>query len=577
MTILIQERDTDQSSNGRRSPSASSLVVRAWSSTAGAALMLLAIYVGVLILSDLGGNIGSDVGGKTATLDALVSDGTVDVGYWAEAYDPDGSVHPMFSTERFGDDWVNVTTLPMLLLAWPLAEIGGLGLAMALPLLGSLAAATAGRRLAKQLGGNHVLAFWAIGLGSPAAFYATSFWEHSIGLGLMAWGVVMLHAALDGQPRPALVSGMLFGAAATLRQEALVYGFVAGLILVIVLAAGWRRAEDQPVPERAKRSAASGAAMAAAALGVLLANTALEQAILGESFRGDRAAGSASSFASGLGQRWHDAVLTTFAPFGSVSLIETVLGLILLAAIATATLQLRRGLDAQRAMVVAGVLYLLVAIEIVVNGLSFMPSLLIVTPLAIVGAVLGVADHQSRPLAALALGAMPLVWMVQYSAGMAAQWGGRYLLLSGWLLIVLACGLSSAALRQIVTMTAAIGFATSALGAVWTVQRTNAIAETSAELALVDADVVVFNSSLDARQTGSVAVSHRWLAADGPDELLEVFDVLASASVDQFAFIDVDFGGEPIDIDGFEIVGDDRIDYLSGFQYRVTFFERSGS
>lgn len=577
MTSLIEERATPNEPGDEAPARAASVIERMLSSTVGAVCVLMAIYIGVVGLSDLEGNIGSDVGGKTATVDALVANGSLDLGYWAEEHDPDGSVHPMFSTAPFGDDWVNVTTLPMILLAWPLAEVGGLALAMVLPMMGSVAAALAARRLATQLGGNGVLAVWAVGLGSPAAFYASSFWEHSLGLGLMAWAVAMLYSAFDGEMKYALASGALFGAAATLRQEALVYGFVAGLILVAVLSDGWARAEERMLRERSMSALLSGASMAFGAVAMLAANTALEQAVLGESFRGGRAASSASSFATGLGRRWNDAVLTTFAPFGSVSLIETVLGLVLIAAIGYATLQLHRGADARRPLVVAGVLYLLVAIEIVVNGLSFIPSLLIVAPLAIVGAVLGSLERRSRPLVALAVGALPLVWMVQYSAGMAAQWGGRYLLLSGWLLIVLACGLHSAAVKQIVTATAAVGFAMAALGAVWTVQRTNVVGSSSRALALVETDVVVFNSSLDARQTGSISVNGQWLAADNSDELDEVLGVLEAASVDQFAYIDVDFGSDPIDVVGFIIVDDQRIDYLAGFQYRVTFFERIGS
>lgn len=553
------------------------LVFRLLRSTVGSAALLLAIYASVVALSDLGGNIGSDVGGKTATLDALVESGSLDLGYWASDLDPDGSVHPMFRTARFGDEWVNVTTLPMLLLAWPLAEIGGLSLAMMLPMFGSVAAALAARRMSRDLGNGGTLAFWAVGLGSPAAFYATTFWEHSIGLGLMAWGMVTFRDALDGGVRSALLSGLLFGVAAVLRQEALVYGFVAGIVLVGSAATGWTASERRSSRERWSGALASGTAMAGAAVAMLLGNRALEGAILGETFRDGRTAGAASSFGSGLGRRWNDAILTTLAPFGSVSVIETVVGLVLIAAIAAAVVQLRRAADARRPLVVAGIVYLLIGLEIVVNGLSFVPALLIVSPLAIVGAALGVRDRRAYPLLGVALGSMPLVWMAQYSAGMAAQWGGRYLLLSGWILIVLACGLRTRALRPIVAATAAVGFAASALGAVWTVHRTDVIASASAQLALVDAEVVVFNSSLDARQTGSVAVDGTWLAADNADALVEVLDVLAQAGVDQFAYVDVAFEGGTIDVDGFEAVGEQRIDYLGGFQYRVTTFDRAGS
>ena len=56
-----------------------------------------------------------------------------------------------------------------------------------------LARACGARALARRLGARTgVATFWVIGLATPVAIYALDFWEHSLGLALMLWGVVLL-------------------------------------------------------------------------------------------------------------------------------------------------------------------------------------------------------------------------------------------------------------------------------------------------------------------------------------------------------------------------------------------------
>ncbi len=68
-----------------------------------------------------------------------------DVGYWAEQWDPTGHYHPLFDSKQNDDgEWINVTTLPMLLAARPLYDLGGYRLALLLPMVGAIAAALGG-------------------------------------------------------------------------------------------------------------------------------------------------------------------------------------------------------------------------------------------------------------------------------------------------------------------------------------------------------------------------------------------------------------------------------------------------
>ena len=61
-------------------------------------------------------------------------------------------------------------------------------------------------------------AFWVIGLASPVAIYALDFWEHTLGLGLMLWGVVLVRA---GRARAAIarVTGCIGGRAVRRRRD----------------------------------------------------------------------------------------------------------------------------------------------------------------------------------------------------------------------------------------------------------------------------------------------------------------------------------------------------------------------
>ncbi len=122
--------------------------------------------------------------------------------------------------------------------------------------------------------------------------YGLDFWEHSIGLALMLWATVFFLKAREAPPAPAfalaLVSGSLFGAAATMRQEALIYGAVTGLVCVFGPSAG-------PVVQRLL----SGGAMAVGALVPMAANAMLEQAVIGSSVRTDRAVGVVSGVRNG--------------------------------------------------------------------------------------------------------------------------------------------------------------------------------------------------------------------------------------------------------------------------------------
>src|SRR5262249_49360684 len=87
----------------------------------GALVLLLAVYGLLSLANDPRGTLGTDTGGKLATLATMQHKHSLDpdIGYWAEDLDPQGRLHPLWYTDHVGGDWVNVTTLPMLVAASP--------------------------------------------------------------------------------------------------------------------------------------------------------------------------------------------------------------------------------------------------------------------------------------------------------------------------------------------------------------------------------------------------------------------------------------------------------------------------
>ena len=138
------------------------------------------------------GTLGTDTGGKLATLHMMERNGGLDpdVGYWAQRSTP-RRAPPAALHVPVGGKWVNVTTLPMLYAAYPLYRLGGDRAVLLLPMLGALLCAFAAAG-ARRVGSarRRLAAFWVVGLASPVAIYALDFWEHTLGLGLMLWGVV---------------------------------------------------------------------------------------------------------------------------------------------------------------------------------------------------------------------------------------------------------------------------------------------------------------------------------------------------------------------------------------------------
>lgn len=529
-------------------------------------LILAAALVGLMLLTDPMGFLSTDVGGKVATLEAMQRRGGVspDLGYWAQSVDPDGSLYPMFGTTPVDGKWVNATTFPLLLVALPLYAIGGAHAAGLVPVAGTVVAALGARALSFRLGGDGTAAFWIVGAASPATIYALDFWEHSWGLALMLLAVAWTLDATQahGARRSALLAGLAFGAAASLRQEALVYGFVAGVSVLI--RRGW---------SGSLTTAGRQAGAMAGGLGVMIAaNSGLEAMLVGTARRTGRGASAASRIGEQLLVRVEEAIITGAGPLARDDPVSLLLGV--LTVVAIIELGRRSFLDQPSLGRVAAVLVAIgavVVVDVARNGLGFIPGLVASTPVAGLAVTRMWDEPDRRHLGVIALVSLPLVWAAQYTGGALPQWGGRYILLSGTLLVVVATAVCTEDRpRRLLEVTAIAGLVVTLIGVAWTVDRTRSVAEAMRTLAERDEPVLVFHDPHLAREGGILVLDERWLAATGADARQEAADALLRLGVDEIGFVQHDQDADPIVLPGWRIVAEERIPLVSGLRLRVT-------
>jgi hypothetical protein len=537
-----------------------------------AGALLMVVYLVLSFAMNEGGFLGTDTGGKVATLKVMADRGDVDpdVGYWAAEFDPEARVHGLYYTSVIGERFVNVTSLPMIVAARPLWDAGGYRAALLLPMAGAVAVAFASRALARRLDdGDGWAAFWIVGLASPVVIYALDLWEHSLGLGLMAWGVVALVDAVFDRPtwwRGAL-AGLAFGAASAMRTEAFVYVLTSVGIACAVLAFGR--------PRRLVDAVVVGAASLVGFVVAFGANLALEIAVLGESFRSGRTSGAASSGASEVGQRVKEALVTSLSPFPTLgSQAWLVGGALLLALVLVATRSARQ--DAQLLAVAGAITAGFIYLWRFGDGLGFVPGMIAATPFAAAGLALGWSAPRARFVAALAVVPLPLVFAFQFKGGAAPQWAGRYLLLSGLLLAVV--GVVS---RRRMAQWAQVGFvglsvAVTIFGVAWLGTRSHQIADAAARLESRSEEVLISPNGFIPREFGATYGDVNWLAAGSAADLAFAFEVAAESGAGTVALVDLDTAGEPDEFPGWRAAGSELVPFLDEVEFLVTTYERDG-
>jgi hypothetical protein len=558
-----------------------STAARQWRPTLAACIALAVVYVALSLLLDTGGHLGgADVGSRMATLRSMERHHTLvpDLGYWAEQWDPTGTLHPMdaqYLTHANGR-WVGVTTLPTHYLGYPLYRLGGFRLLLALPIAAAIAAALAARRLSVLLDSESRgwWAFWLVALATPVALYALDFWDHIFGVALGAWAVVAVVTALRadcrGSPWRFALAGALFGIAATMRTEAFVYAFAAIAVGAIVV-----------LRTCSVRVAVAAGACAVVAFAVPLgANFALERAVLGHELRFERSANAISSAAAqeagdhgtslnSLTGRtrvatWTAAALSDVRDNRLIPEGLVFTGFLLAGAVMAARRERRPAL---LAWVAAAVLLLGRAVD---DGWGYVPGLLSASPLAAAGLVWG-WRRRSRAVVAIAVVAMPIVWATQWAGSQLSQWGGRYLLVSGFLLAVAAA--LSIERREVAARVAVVLLAGSmtAFGFGWLVVKTHGYSDALHALHDRPEPVLVSGVFPIFRHSGELYGDRRWLNALDGDQRAEAASIVRAAGFDELGYVMLDGDTAPT-FPGFCAGPSTRVAFLPHVGLRVTTF-----
>ncbi len=537
---------------------------------AAATLLILVVALAIGFLGDPRVASGSDVGGKLATVKVMAEGDTwsPDVGYWAEALDPDGRFHQLLKTAPTDAGWIQVTGLPLILPAVPLWDAGGASALLLLTVGSAPLAALAARRLARQLGADSGWgAFWLVGLGSPVLVYSADFWEHGPSVAAGLWAVTLAVGLPDERPgRGAFVKIVALG---TVTALAVLLRLEVGLSLVGVGAC--------LLAVRAERRRLLGAVGRFGLAGVIAAATyagwsRLESDLLGSAIRSSRGGSQLGDVGSDLAQRGQDAMLTAVGVWASDSPVMLIVGAAMMAVLGVAIVKERDGEPLGVAMIVFAPLVLVLR---ALTGLGFVPGALPAAPGS--AAALASRSKRERALAVGAVSAMVATWALQWKGGMLAQWGGRYLLVPAALLTVTgAVSMERIGWRRPAVMAiVASSVIVSGFGATWHVVRSNSVADAIAQVEAVPADVLIVATGVDSgRTSGAWYGDHRWLTATGDlDEIMEIASRAGIARVDVVYPEPLD-GERPI---GGAVEGDRRvIDVVAGTVFTVVSYAPTG-
>ena len=527
-------------------------------------LILFVYAVGAALLDPLG-HLSNDVGGKTASVAAMADAGNLnpDLGYWFEDADPDGAFFPLRNSRQTATGvWINSTSITTLVPAVPLWSAFGPRGILLIPILGALATVAVAGALARRINpsSDGTLAMLVVGLASPAAIYALDFWEHTWGMALMGAGIVLLYDSLKKERLPpAVLAGALFGIAATMRQEALVYAFGAGVTLGAMLL--YRR----QIIDMLKRGVGFTIGFAIPFLGYGL----VEQALIGGAgARSDRGFETLERTGSLLTERITSSATWLFAPIGSTEPLAIAMGAILVASAAAFARWLfftDQSVDpglARKAMIATWAVWL-IGIPLLKPG--WIPGMLIAAPAAIFGMAAGIADRRWT-LLALSVGPVPIVFATAFVDGSAVQWGSRYLLPTALVLTVLGIEGLRRVSKPTLTMVVVASLLVTLSGSVWTVRRSHWIADDGQQVVeLAGDDVVVWASGYTAREMSDFSQDQRWLTVEDPRMQPVLAQLLSEQAVDSFVWI-ADRRMPAPTFDGYEV---DTT--LGAFEYEAAF------
>jgi hypothetical protein len=194
-------------------------------------------------------------------------------------------------------------------------------------------------------------------------------------------------------------------------------------------------------------------------------------------------------------------------------------------------------------------------------GLGFIPGMLTASPFAAVGLVFG-WRADVRVITTMAVLALPIVWASQYSGGAGPQWGGRYTLLSGALLLVAATvvleGRRMALLAGLIAAVLVTGF-----GLAWLSVRSHWVVNGIQHIVDRHDQALISGEAHFLREGGAFYTPDRhWLTATDPAELHRAIRILRAAGDTEFGYVVADGVTPPRTLDGYRRVGIEHFAFL---------------
>lgn len=193
---------------------------------------------------------------------------------------------------------------------------------------------------------------------------------------------------------------------------------------------------------------------------------------------------------------------------------------------------------------------------VVSRGPTFITGLFVAAPLAVAGVAAG-WNRASRPLWLSALASVPLVGLVQYVGGAGPQWGGRYLLLTTFLLVVIGSTALPKLRPQVGWVVIGLSVLVTVHGLVFMAVRTDGFGDAGRELAGHRAPVLVAagRNQFLPREFVAEAGDKHWLVGAGDVALNQAAQVVRDSGHEEFGAVwSAPAPAELPEIEGFEPV-----------------------
>jgi hypothetical protein len=216
----------------------------------------------------------------------------------------------------------------------------------------------------------------------------------------------------------------------------------------------------------------------------------------------------------------------------------------------------------------------LVYLSRVVDGLGFVPGLVATTPLAVAGVVLGWRRPAGRLFVALAVAPLPFVFAFQFPGGAAPQWGGRYILTTGTILLALGAAFLPRLEQWVGRMLIVLSVGVTAFGLAWLSVRSHEVAKAADVLEARPEAVLISPNGFIPREFGATYGRKDWLASGNRADLEFAARVALDSGAPTFGLVDLAVDHDPPEFDGWTITGSEVVPFLTGADFRVTTYTR---